>query len=279
MELHAINTGNLKLDGGAMFGVVPKVMWQKLYPADENNRCNWSMRCLLVVEGEKKILIDCGIGDKQDEKFFNNMHLNGEDDLHSSLAKSGYSADDITDVLLTHLHFDHCGGAVKHNADKTGYELTFKNATHWVGRAHWELAIKPNAREKASFLKENFLPIMEAGRLNLIDTETTLFPGFHVKIFNGHTEGQLIPHIQYKGRTVVYMADLMPASVHIPLAYVISYDTQPLISLAEKESFLNDALANDYVLFFEHDIYNECCNLQQTEKGIRAKDYFALNVN
>ncbi|MFZ4401213.1 MAG: MBL fold metallo-hydrolase [Bacteroidales bacterium] len=276
MELHVINTGNLKLDGGAMFGVVPKVMWQKLYPADENNRCNWSMRCLLAVDGERKILIDCGIGDKQDEKFFNNMHLNGDDNLISSLSKAGYSTDDITDVVLTHLHFDHCGGAVKNNIDKTGFELTFKNATHWVGKAHWELANKPNAREKASFLKENFQPLMDAGKLNLIEKDTTLFPGFFVKIFNGHTAGQIIPFIDYKGKTVVYMADLMPAAVHIPLAYVISYDTQPLVSLDEKESFLNEALANDYILFFEHDIYNECCNLQQTDKGVRAKEYFGL---
>lgn len=276
MELHVINTGNLKLDGGAMFGVVPKVMWQKVYPADENNLCNWSMRCLLAVDGDRKILIDCGIGDKQDQKFFNNMHLNGDDNLHSSLANAGYTADDITDVLLTHLHFDHCGGAVKYNEDRTGYEPAFKNAVYWIGRQHWELANKPNAREKASFLKENFVPLMEAGKVKFIDKETTLFPGIHVKIFNGHTAGQVIPYIEYKGKTVVYMADLMPAAVHIPLAYVISYDTQPLVSLAEKESFLNEALANDSILFFEHDIFNECCNLQQTEKGIRPKDYFGL---
>jgi len=276
MELHVINTGNLKLDGGAMFGVVPKVMWQKLYPADENNLCNWSMRCLLVVTGDQKILIDCGIGDKQDEKFIHNMHLNGDDNLVNSLEKTGYTTDDITDVVLTHLHFDHCGGAVKHNADRTGYEPTFKNATYWIGRAHWKLANQPNAREKASFLKENFVPLMEAGKVHFIDKDTTLFPGFQVRIFNGHTAGQIIPFIEYKGKTVVYMADLMPAVVHIPLAYVISYDTQPLVSLSEKETFLNEALANDYVLFFEHDIYNECCNLQQTEKGVRAKEYFKL---
>ncbi|MCX6232423.1 MAG: MBL fold metallo-hydrolase [Bacteroidetes bacterium] len=278
MELYAINTGNLKLDGGAMFGVVPKVMWNKLYPADENNQCNWSMRCLLAVDGDRKILIDCGIGNKQDEKFFANLYLNGDDNLHTSLAKAGYTTDDITDVVLTHLHFDHCGGAVQNKADKSGYDLTFKNATYWIGKAHWELANKPNAREKASFLKENFVPLMEAGKVKFIEVDTTLFPGFKVKIFNGHTVGQVIPHIEYKGRTVVYMADLMPASVHIPLAYIISYDTQPLVSLSEKESFLNEALANDYILFFEHDIYNECCDLQQTEKGIRPKNYFDLAV-
>ncbi len=277
MKLHVINTGNLKLDGGAMFGVVPKVMWQKQYPADENNLCNWSMRCLLVVTDNKRILIDCGIGDKQDEKFFNNMHLNGDDTLISSLADKNYTLDDITDVVLTHLHFDHCGGAVKYNADRSGYELTFKNATYWVGRTHWELANQPNAREKASFLKENFVPLMDKGKLNLIDNDTTLFPGFEVRIFNGHTAGQIIPFIKYKDSTIVYMADLMPAAVHIPLPYVISYDTQPLVSLAEKDTFLREALANDYVLFFEHDIYNECCNLQQTEKGIRPKEFFTLN--
>jgi glyoxylase-like metal-dependent hydrolase (beta-lactamase superfamily II) len=276
MELHVINTGNLKLDGGAMFGVVPKVMWQKVYPADENNLCNWSMRCLLAVNGDRKILIDCGIGDKQDQKFLNNMHLNGDDNLHASLANVGYTADDITDVVLTHLHFDHCGGAVKYNTDRTGYEPSFKNATYWVGRAHWELANKPNAREKASFLKENFVPLMEAGKIKFVDSDTTLFPGFSVKIFNGHTAGQMIPFIKYKDKTIVYMADLMPAAVHIPLAYVISYDTQPLVSLAEKEDFLNEALAKDYILFFEHDIFNECCNLQQTEKGIRPKEFFSL---
>ncbi|MFZ4413404.1 MAG: MBL fold metallo-hydrolase [Bacteroidales bacterium] len=276
MKLHTINTGNLKLDGGAMFGVVPKVMWQKQYPADENNLCNWSMRCLLAVTDGHKILIDCGIGDKQDEKFFRNMHLNGEENLHSSLGKAGYTADDITDVVLTHLHFDHCGGAVKHNADTSAYEPTFKNACYWISRSHWELAMQPNAREKASFLKENFVPLMEAGKIKFIDKDTTLFPGFHVKIFNGHTAGQMIPFIEYKGKTVVYMADLMPAAVHIPLAYIISYDTQPLVSLSEKEIFLNEALANDSILFFEHDIYNECCDLQQTDKGVRAKDYFKL---
>jgi glyoxylase-like metal-dependent hydrolase (beta-lactamase superfamily II) len=259
-----------------MFGVVPKVMWNKLYPADENNQCNWSMRCLLVVDGDRKILIDCGIGNKQDEKFFANIHLNGEDNLDASLAKAGYTSDDITDVVLTHLHFDHCGGAIKFNADRSGYEPAFKNATYWIGKAHWELANKPNAREKASFLKENFLPLLETGKVKFIEADTTLFPGFSVKIFNGHTVGQLIPHIEYKDRTVVYVADLMPASVHIPLAYIISYDTQPLVSLSEKESFLNEALAHDYVLFFEHDIYHECCDLQQTEKGIRPKNYFDL---
>lgn len=277
MELHVINTGNLKLDGGAMFGVVPKVMWQKVYPADENNLCNWSMRCLLAVDDKRKILIDCGIGDKQDQKFFNNMHLNGNDNLMSSLANAGFTADDITDVVLTHLHFDHCGGAIKYNESRTAYEPAFKNATYWIGKAHWELANNPNPREKASFLKENFVPLLEAGKVKFIEKDSTLFPGFYVKIFNGHTVGQVIPYIEYKGKTVVYMADLMPASVHIPLPYVISYDTQPLISMAEKESFLNEALENDYILFFEHDINTECCNLQQTEKGIRPKDYFNLS--
>ena len=276
MKLHVINTGNLKLDGGAMFGVVPKAIWQKVYPADENNLCNWSMRCLLVVEGEHRILIDCGIGDKQSEKFFANYHLNGDDNLNKSLYECGYTTEDITDVVLTHLHFDHCGGAVKFNFDKLGYEPAFPNATYWVSKLHWELANNPNAREKASFLKENFVPLMEAGKIQFVENETTLILGFSMRIFNGHTTGQLIPFINYKGQTVVYMADLMPAAVHIPLPYVISYDTQPLVSMDEKEAFLNEALANNYILFFEHDIFHECCTLQHTEKGIRPKEYLRL---
>ncbi len=271
MKLFVINTGNLKLDGGAMFGVVPKVMWSKLYPCDENNLCNWSMRCLLVVDGDRKILIDCGIGDKQSDKFFSNYYLNGEDTLDKSLAAYGFTVGDITDLILTHLHFDHAGGAVRWNAEKTGYEVTFKNATYHTSRAQWEWATSPNNREKASFLKENILPIQQNGKLHLIESEGELFPGVSVRIFNGHTEGQVIPMIRYGDKTVVYMADLLPSAAHIPLPYVMSYDTRPLITLQEKEVFMAEAAKNGYILFFEHDIFNECATVQETEKGVRLK--------
>jgi len=271
MQLYVINTGNLKLDGGAMFGVVPKVIWNKSYPCDENNLCNWSMRCLLIVDGERKILIDCGIGNKQSEKFFSNYYLNGDDTLEKSLATHGFTIDDITDVILTHLHFDHAGGAVRWTAEKTGYEVTFKNATYHTSRAQWEWATNPNNREKASFLKENILPVKEKGRLNLIDGDTELFPQVSVRIFNGHTNGQVIPFIRYKDKTVVYMADLLPSAAHIPLPWVMSYDTRPLLTMEEKEPFMAEAARNGYILFFEHDILNECCTVMETERGVRLK--------
>jgi glyoxylase-like metal-dependent hydrolase (beta-lactamase superfamily II) len=276
MQLHSINTGNLKLDGGAMFGVVPKVIWGKAYPADENNLCNWSMRCLLVETDDRKILIDCGIGDKQSEKFFSNYYLNGDDTLDKSLAAIGLGVDDITDVILTHLHFDHCGGAVRWNEERTDYVPTFKNATYITSKAQWEWATRPNNREKASFLKENILPIMEKGKMKLVDSDCELFPGISIRIFNGHTDGQVIPFIRYKDKTIVFMADLLPAAAHIPLPYVMSYDTRPLITLQEKEAFMNEAAKNGYILFFEHDLYRECCNVQETDKGVRMKDSFAL---
>jgi glyoxylase-like metal-dependent hydrolase (beta-lactamase superfamily II) len=278
MELHVINTGNLKLDGGAMFGVVPKVIWSKLYPCDENNLCNWSMRCLLISEGDRRILIDCGIGSKQSEKFFSNYYLNGEDSLEGSLSGAGFSTDDITDVILSHLHFDHAGGAIRWNKDKTDYVPAFANATYHVSRAHWEWAVNPNNREKASFLKENILPIKEKGNLNFIEADTELFPGILVRLFNGHTNGQVIPFIRYKGRTIVYMADLLPSAAHIPLPYVMSFDTRPLLTLDEKEKFLKEAVAGEYILFFEHDLYRECCTVQETEKGIRMKESFPLST-
>lgn len=276
MQLYSIPTGNLKLDGGAMFGVVPKVIWGKAYPSDENNMCNWSMRCLLIVDGARKILIDCGIGDKQPEKFLSNYALNGEDTLEKSLALHGYTVDDISDVILTHLHFDHAGGAVRMNADRTDYEVTFKNATYHTSRRQWEWATSPNNREKASFLKENILPIKEKGRLELFESDMELFPNVRVRIFNGHTDGQVIPFISYRGKTVVYMADLLPSAAHIPLPWVMSYDTRPLITLKEKEAFLAEAAQNGYVLFFEHDLYRECCTVEATEKGIRLKESFQL---
>jgi glyoxylase-like metal-dependent hydrolase (beta-lactamase superfamily II) len=278
MNLYPINTGNLKLDGGAMFGVVPKVIWGKSYPSDENNLCNWSMRCLLIVDGDRKILIDCGIGNKQPEKFMANYHLNGDDTLEKSLAVHGLTVEDITDVILTHLHFDHAGGAIRWNAERTDYEVVFKNATFWTSRQQWEWATSPNNREKASFLKENILPIKEKGHLELIEGDMELFPNVSVRIFNGHTDGQVIPFIRYKDKTIVYMADLLPSAAHIPLPWVMSYDTRPLITLKEKEAFMTEAAENGYVLFLEHDLYHECCTVEATEKGIRLKGTFALDT-
>lgn len=275
MQLHVIDTGNLKLDGGAMFGVVPKSIWGKAYPSDENNLCNWSMRCLLVVDGDRRILIDNGIGDKQDEKFLKHYHLNGEATLEGSLQKAGYTADDITDMVLTHLHFDHCGGSIRKLGDGE-YEPVFRNADYWISTPQWEWAVHPNRREKASFLKENILPIKDTGRLRLVEKEEEIFPGFRLAFYNGHTDGQMIPHIRYNGRTIVFMADLLPSTAHVPLPYVMAYDTRPLITLQEKEKFFAEALENDYILFLEHDLYNECCTLENTEKGVRVKDTFRL---
>lgn len=275
MELHIIETGNLKLDGGAMFGVVPKTIWGKVYPSDENNLCNWSMRCLLVVDGDRKILIDNGIGDKQDEKFLKHYHLNGEATLEDSLRKAGYTADDITDMVLTHLHFDHCGGSIR-KVGEGQYEPAFKNATYWISKPQWEWAVHPNRRERASFLKENILPIQESGQLQLVEKEEEIFPGFRLVFYNGHTEGQMIPHIRYNGRTIVFMADLLPSTAHVPLPYVMAFDTRPLLTLQEKEKFFSEALENDYILFLEHDLYNECCTLELTEKGVRVRETFRL---
>lgn len=276
MQLYSIPTGNLKLDGGAMFGVVPKVLWSKKYPADENNLINLAMRCLLVVDGDRKILIDNGIGDKQDEKFLKHYYLNGDDTLEKSLAKYGFTKDDITDMVLTHLHFDHTGGSIEWNEDKSKLIPSFKNATYWVSKAQWEWATKPNKREKASFLGENILPIEESGQLKVVEEEGEIFPNFSVKLFNGHTDGQIIPHINYKGRTLVYMADLLPSTAHVPLPWVMAYDTRPLITLKEKEAFYKDALKHDFVLFFEHDVYHECCTLEATKRGPKVKETFLL---
>ena len=277
MNLYPVNTGNLKLDGGAMFGVVPKVIWNKLYPSDENNLCNWAMRCLLVVDGDRRVLIDCGIGDKQSEKFFSNYYLNGDDTLEKSLATFGFNLDDITDVILTHLHFDHAGGAIRWNSEKTDHIPAFQNATYWTSRQQWEWATNPNNREKASFLKENIIPMKEKSKLQLIEKDGELFPGISVRLFNGHTDGQVIPLIRYKEKIVVFMADLLPSTAHIPLPYVMSYDTRPLITLQEKEAFMKEAAENGYVLFFEHDLYRECCTVQETDKGIRMKESFLLS--
>jgi glyoxylase-like metal-dependent hydrolase (beta-lactamase superfamily II) len=276
MQLFPIHTGNFKLDGGAMFGVVPKMIWNKVYPADENNMINLSMRCLLVVEGDRKILIDNGIGEKQDEKFFSHYYLNGTQNLIDSLREAGFSPEDITDVLLTHLHFDHCGGTVKFRNDRSGFELTFPNATHWISKPQWEWANHPNRREKASFFHENMIPIAESGKLKLFADPFELIPGFDVRIYNGHTVGQAIPFVKTGNKTVVFMADTTPTSAHIPLPYIMSYDTQPLISLTEKEAFMKEAVEENYILFFEHDVYHECSTLEMTEKGIRVKETMSL---
>ena len=270
MKLYPIETGNLKLDGGAMFGVVPKVMWQKAYPADENNLCNWAMRCLLVVDGERKILIDNGIGNKQDEKWLKHYYLNGNDTLEASLAKVDVTPEDITDVVLTHMHFDHCGGSVKWNDDNTGYELAFPNATYWTSKKQYDWATNPNRREKASFLKENIEPIEASGKLKLIEDEGEFIPNIKFKLYNGHTDGQVIPHINVDGKTVVFMADLLPATAHIPMPWIMAYDTRPLLTLKDKERFFKEAVENNYILFFEHDLYNEACSLQDTPKGVRV---------
>ena len=276
MKLHVINTGLFKLDGGAMFGVVPKSLWKKTNPADENNMCTWAMRCLLVEDGNKLILIDNGIGNKQDENFFRHFYLSGNDTLEKSLQKNNFSSDDITDMFLTHLHFDHCGGSIRYNKNKTGLETSFKNATYWSNAEHWEWATKPNPREKASFLKENILPIQESGQLKMVEKEGELFSNFSVIYARGHTDAMMIPHIKYKGKTIVYMADLLPSASHIPLPYVMGYDTRPLLTMEEKNIFLEKAAAEEFILFLEHDSVNECCTVQKTEKGIRLKNTFSL---
>lgn len=277
MQLHSVNSGYFKLDGGAMFGVVPKSIWSRTNPADENNMCSWALRCMLVEDGKRLILIDNGIGDKQDSKFFSYYFLHGDDTLEKSLKKKGFSFEDITDVFLTHLHFDHCGGSIKHNKDKSGFEPAFKNATYWSNTEHWEWATKPNPREKASFLKENILPIQESGQLKFVEGEVELFPGFKILYARGHTDAMMIPHIQYKNKTIVYMADLLPSVGHIPIPYVMGYDTRPLITLQEKEKFMNAAAKNEYILFFEHDPVNECCTVQLTDRGVRVKEVFKLD--
>lgn len=261
-----------------MFGVVPKSIWQKTNPADENNLCSWAMRCLLIQDGERLILVDNGIGEKQDEKFLKHYYLHGDDTLEKSLSQHGFSKDDITDVFLTHLHFDHCGGSIEINSDG---ELvpSFKNATFWSNKAHWDWATNPNDREKASFLKENLLPIQESGRLKFVENEDGIVfnENINIRFAFGHTEAMMLPQINYKGRTLLYMADLLPSIGHIPLPYVMGYDMFPVKTLDEKKKFFAEAVENDYILYLEHDPVNECCTLQNTEKGIRVKDTFKLS--
>ena len=276
MNLYSINTGFFKLDGGAMFGVVPKKIWSKTNPADENNMCNWAMRCLLIEDGNRLLLIDNGIGNKQDEKFLSHYYLSGDDSLEKSLKSYGFSPDDITDMFLTHLHFDHCGGSIKYNQEKTSFETTFKNAVYWSNEEHWKWATEPNPREKASFLKENIIPIRESGQLKFVNEGTELLPNFSIMYAHGHTDSMMIPHVKYEDKTIVYMADLLPSTGHIPLPYVMGYDTRPLLTLAEKEVFMAKAADEEYILFLEHDPVNECCTVQHTEKGVRLKDVFSL---
>ena len=282
MKIYPIETGNFKLDGGAMFGVVPKSLWQRTNPTDEKNLIDMSMRCMLIEEGDRLILVDTGVGDKQSEKFFSYYFLFGGYSLDASLAKYGFHRDDITDVFLTHLHFDHCGGSIQWNKDRTGYEPAFKNAKFWSNESHWNWAANPNAREKASFLKENINPIQESGQLNFIDLPKTNVLqnsplGFDIFFADGHTEKQMIPQIQYQEKTLVFMADLLPTTGHIPLPYVMGYDTRPLLTLDEKQLFLNKAADEEYYLFLEHDAHTELCTVQHTEKGIRLKDTFKFN--
>ncbi len=276
MQLYSINAGLFKLDGGAMFGVVPKKIWNKLVPADENNLCTWAMRCLLVIAEGKVVLIDCGMGDKQDEKFFGHYEPHGDYSIEASLKQLGLVPADVTDVFLTHLHFDHCGGAVK-KTDKGKLIPTYENARYWTNERHWEWANNPNAREKASFLKENFIPLQQAGVLHFIEEHEDLFPGFSTIWTYGHTEAMMLPVIKYNGSKVVYCADLLPSAAHIPLPYVMGYDVRPLITIKEKEAFLKEACEKKHFLFFEHDSVNECCSLEKTDKGIRPKNYYALS--
>jgi len=293
MKLYSVNAGYFKLDGGAMFGVVPKSIWNKLNPADDNNMCSWALRCLLIEDGNRLMLVDNGMGNKQDAKFFGHYFLHGDDSLEKSLAVHGFSKADITDVFLTHLHFDHCGGSIERQGD--ALVPAFKNAKFWSTPLHWDWAVKPNKRERASFLAENILPIQQSGQLHFIEhpnaenskpgdwnayppglVTTNFFEGFDVKFTEGHTRSMMLPTLQYKGHTIVYMADLLPSAAHIPLPYVMGYDMFPFTTLNEKEAFLTEAIEHNYILFFEHDATIECCNLQQTEKGIRMKDSFKL---
>lgn len=270
MKLKIIDTGNLMCDGGAMFGSVPKVLWQKKYPCNAHNYCNLSMRALLVDAGDRVFLIDNGCGDKQSEKYYSYFHLNGEGTLLGSLKKAGYNREDITDMVLTHLHFDHCGGGVMYNMDRTKLEITFPNASYWVGKPQWENYLNPNPREGDAYFKEDMMPVYNAGKLKLVEKDCELAPGFVVRMFHGHTPGQLLPHIQINGKTLVYTGDLIPVAASIPVAWVSAYDSFPVLSLKEKSDFLEQAVKNNYILFFEHDLYTECCFVEKTARGFKA---------
>ncbi len=282
MKLYPIEAGNFKLDGGAMFGVVPKSIWNRTNPADANNMIDIAARCLLIEDGNRLILIDTGMGNKQSDKFFSYYYQWGDHSLDSSLKKVGFHRDDITDVFMTHLHFDHCGGSVQWNKDRTGYEPAFKNATFWTNEDHWKWATNPNPREKASFLKENLFPMQESGQLKFIERSSTPFMekselGFGILFVDGHTDKQMIPHIKYKGKTLVFAADLLATAGHIPLPYVMGYDTRPLLTMGEKAIFLDNAANNDFHIFLEHDAHNEICTLQHTEKGVRLHEVHSFD--
>jgi glyoxylase-like metal-dependent hydrolase (beta-lactamase superfamily II) len=279
MKLYPIESGNFKLDGGAMFGVVPKTIWNKTNPADNNNLIDIAARCLLIEDGNRLILIDTGMGNKQSEKFYGYYSLWGSHSIDKSLAKYGFHRDDITDVIMTHLHFDHCGGSIQWNKDRTGYEPAFKNATFWSNENHWQWATEPNVREKASFLKENIIPMQESGQLRFIQRPEEDFLvkselGFGILFVDGHTEKQMIPHIQYQDKTIVFCADLLATAGHIPIPYVMGYDTRPLLTMPEKTKFMNAAAENSYYLFLEHDAHNEIITVEKTEKGVRLKEVF-----
>ena len=281
MKIYPIEAGNFKLDGGAMFGVVPKTIWNKTNPADENNLIDIAARCMLIENGNRLILIDTGMGNKQSEKFFGYYSLWGNDSLDKSLAKYGFHRDDVTDVFMTHLHFDHCGGSVNWNKDKTSYEVAFKNAKFWTNENHWEWATKPNNREKASFLSENILPMQESGQLNFIKRPNGDFNfseemNFGIYYVDGHTEKMMIPHIQYQDKTIVFCADLIPTAGHLPLPYVMGYDTRPLLTMPEKSKFLTSAAENNYFLWLEHDAHNPIITIEMTEKGVRLKERFEI---
>lgn len=274
MKIYPIETGNFKLDGGAMFGVVPKSLWSRTNPADENNLCTWAMRCMLIEDGNRLILIDNGIGEKQSDKFFSHYYLHGSATLEDSIKKLGFGLDQITDVFLTHLHFDHCGGGIRWNPDRTKFEATFKNATYWTNKKHWKWATEPNAREKASFLKENLLPMEELGQLKFVEDG---FDAFEIFYANGHTDAQMIPIIDYQQKKIAFMADLLPSAGHIPLPYVMGYDTRPLLTLEEKRLFLDRCADENIFMFLEHDATNEIITVEQTEKGVRFKNTFKFN--
>lgn len=277
MKFYSLNITNFKIDGGAMFGVVPKVLWQRVYPADESNLCSWALRSLVVETNGRVILIDNGFGDKQDVKFFSHFHLFGGDGLLSGLAKLGYNPDDITDIVLTHLHYDHCGGGIKVNEENGAFEAVFPNAKFHISQAQWDWALNPNAREADSFLKENIQPMQELGLVNFIQKDCFLTDGVELRIFNGHTKGQLIPIIHHPKGSLAYVADLFPSAAHIPLPYIMSYDVEPMVTLCEKEAFLEESVAKGYTYFFQHDFFTECCTLHRTPKGVRVDRHLSLN--